>query len=52
MCIEDDASKLAKYLQQFELPVEWNTHEVNLSVSEGMLCKARKYIGQQIRFDY
>ena len=51
VCIEDDAFKLAKHLQQFELPVEWNTNEVNLSVSEGMLCKARKYIGQQIRFD-
>ena len=46
VCIEDDACKLAKHLQQFELPVEWNTNEVNLSVNEGMLCKARKYIGQ------
>ena len=38
-------------MQQFDLPVAWNTDECNLSGSESMLKRARKYIGCQVRFD-
>ena len=49
--VEDDPSKLAKHIQQFELPTSWNTAECSLSVNENILSCARKYIGKQIRFD-
>ena len=49
--IEDDASKLAKHMEQFDLPVAWNADPSTLSVNDNMLRRARKYIGCQIRFD-
>ena len=49
--VEDDPSKLAKHIEQFELPTSWNTDECSLSVNENILSCARKYVGKQIRFD-
>ena len=48
---EDDSSKLANHVQQYELPVAWNTDKCNLSINESMLSRARKYVAKQIRFD-
>ena len=48
---EDDPSKMAKHIEQFELPTSWNTDECSLSVNENILSCARKYVGKQIRFD-
>ena len=49
--IEGDPRKLADHIEQFKLPVSWNTDKCYLSVDERTLISARKYIGQHIRFD-
>ena len=38
-------------MQQYELPITWDTDKCNLSINESMLSSARKYIAKQIRFD-
>ena len=43
---EDDPSKLAKHVQQYELPIAWDTDKCNLSTNESMLSSARKYIAK------
>ena len=49
---EDDPSKMAKHMQQYELPVAWTeTDKCNLSINKSMLSRSRKYIAKQIRFD-
>ena len=40
--VEDDPFKLAKHIEQFELPTSWNTDECRLSVNENILNCARK----------
>ena len=47
--IEDDPSKLAKHIEQFELSTTWNTVECSLSVNKRILSSARKYVGKQIQ---
>ena len=37
-----EGNHLAKHVQQFDLPVAWNTDECNLSVSESMLKRVRQ----------
>ena len=49
MFIEDNLTLLIQYMKQYELPTSWNTD--NLSLSDDLLVRAKKRIGQQVRFD-
>ena len=40
---------LIEYVKQYELPTTWNTE--SLSLNDGLLVRAKKRIGQQVRFD-
>ena len=47
--IEDNLTLLIQYMKQYELPTSWNTD--SLSLSDDLLVRAKKRIGQQVRFD-
>ena len=49
MFIEDNLSLLIQYMKQYELPTSWNTD--SLSLNDDLLVRAKKRIGQQVRFD-
>ena len=49
MFIEENLSLLNEYMKQFDLPRTWNTDI--LSMNDSLLARAKKRIGQQIRFD-
>ena len=49
MFIEDNITLLIQYMKQYELPTSWNTD--SLSLSDDLLVRAKKRIGQQVRFD-
>ena len=38
-------------MEQYDLPSAWYTNKTNLSLSDSLLARAKKRIGQQIRFD-
>ena len=40
---------LIEYMKQYELPTTWNTE--SLSLNDDLLVRAKKRIGQQVRFD-
>ena len=51
-CIEDDNIKLQEHLSQYpDLIAKWNTDSASLSVSNELLKRGKKRIGQQVRFD-
>ena len=47
--IEDNLTLLIQYMKQYELPTSWNTD--SLSLSDDLLVRAKKQIGQHVRFD-
>ena len=47
--IEDNLSLLIEYMKQYDLPTAWNTN--SLSLNDDLLVRAKKRIGQQVRFD-
>ena len=47
--IEDNLTLLIQYMKQYELPTSWNTD--SLSLNDDLLVRAKKRIGQQVRFD-
>ena len=47
--IEDNLSLLFQYMKQYDLPTSWNTD--SLSLNDDLLVRAKKRIGQQVRFD-
>ena len=47
--IEDNLNLLIEYMKQYELPTTWNTE--SLSLNDDLLVRAKKRIGQQVRFD-
>ena len=51
-CIEDNSVKLHEHLSQYpDLTTKWNTDGASLSVSNELLRRGKKRIGQQVRFD-
>ena len=51
-CIEDNSVKLHAHLSQYpNLTTKWNTDGTSLSVSNELLRRSKKHIGQQVRFD-
>ena len=47
--IEDNLSLLIEHIKQYDLPNAWNTN--SLSLNDDLLVRAKKRIGQQVRFD-
>ena len=51
-CIEDNSVKLHEHLSQYpDLTTKWNTDGASLSVSNELLKRSKRRIGQQVRFD-
>ena len=51
-CIEDDHQKLCEHLSQYpDLTTKWNTESASLSITNEVLGRGKRRIGQQIRFD-
>ena len=51
-CIEDNSVKLHEHLSQYpDLTTKWNTDGASLSVSNELLKRGKRHIGQQVRFD-
>ena len=51
-CIEDNSVKLHEHLSQYpDLTTKWNTNGPSLSVSNELLKRGKRRIGQQVRFD-
>ena len=42
---------LAEYMKQYDLPSAWDTDKTNVSLSDNLLARAKRRIGQQVRFD-
>ena len=49
--LEDNPVLLAEHMKQYSLPSIWDTDKTNLSLSDNLLTRAKKRIGQQVRFD-
>ena len=49
--LEDNPVLLAEHVKQYDLPSAWDTDKTNLSLSDDLLTRAKKRIGQQVRFD-
>ena len=49
MFIEENLTLSNEYMKQFDLPKTWSMD--NLSVNDSLLARAKKRIGQQVRFD-
>ena len=49
--LEDNPVLLAEYMKQYDLPSAWDTDKTNLSLSDNLLARAKRRIGQQVRFD-
>ena len=50
--IEDDAQKLCDHLSQYpDLTRKWNTDSASISISNELLKRGKRRIGQQVRFD-
>ena len=49
--LEDNPVLLAEYMKQYDLPSAWDTDKTNLSLSDNLLARAKKRIGQKVRFD-
>ena len=49
--IEDNLVLLTQYIEQYDLPSAWDTDKTNLSLPDNLLVRAKRRIGQQVRFD-
>ena len=49
--LEDNPVLLAEYITQYDLPSVWDTDKTNLSLSDNLLTRAKRRIGQQVRFN-
>ena len=49
--IEDNLALLVQHMKQYDLPSAWDTDKTKLSLSNNLLARAKKRIGQQVRFD-
>ena len=49
--IEDNLALLVQHMEQYDLPSAWDTDKTKLSLSNDLLARAKKRIGQQVRFD-
>ena len=49
--IEDNLALLVQHMEQYDLPSAWDTDKTKLSLSNNLLARAKKRIGQQVRFD-
>ena len=49
--IENNPVLLAQNMKQYDLASAWDTDKTNLSLSDNLLARAKRQIGQQVRFD-
>ena len=49
--LDNNPELLAEYMKQYDLPSAWYTDKPSLPLSDNLLTRAKRRIGQQVRFD-